>query len=411
MLFPLLLAAMFLLPVAGSAFAQAGPSSAEAIQLANEGRDAEALAAFRRVAAADPNDHEARLWIARLHERMGSPDQAESVYRSVLLEDPANVEAALGVAATLLAQQAPDEALEVLEPAEERDPRNATVLALLGRAHRMAGHTGLAVAYFERAVAVAPTDEHRLRLNDARRSYMHRVDTHAFSEQFSGPTPNSRSGDVALNYRLSDRLRVLGRGQVERKFAISEQRGGGGAEWRWMPTTTLRAQVLVGPDNRVMPEGDYLGELVYTFGRATWTGGFRYFDFTGARMSVFSPAVSWLASERLELGLMYAIAWREATTLPADEFGHTVHVRGAYRLMRPMWVQVGYAAGIEDFEKLTSDRVQDFRANTVSGGLRIDMPIFVLPTLTTFIANYEHQWRSRSNVNMGRVSVGLQQRF
>src|SRR3990167_11112574 len=98
MLFPLLLAVVLLVPAAGSAFAQVGPTSAEAIQLANDGRSAEALASFQRLAAANPNDHEARLWIARLHDRLGHPDEAESVYRSALLEDPANLDAALGVA-------------------------------------------------------------------------------------------------------------------------------------------------------------------------------------------------------------------------------------------------------------------------------------------------------------------------
>jgi tetratricopeptide (TPR) repeat protein len=64
------------------------PERGSAIALAQGRQYEQALDAFRRLAAANPDDHDARLWIARLHGWMGHPDQAEAVYRSVLLEDP-----------------------------------------------------------------------------------------------------------------------------------------------------------------------------------------------------------------------------------------------------------------------------------------------------------------------------------
>jgi thioredoxin-like negative regulator of GroEL len=49
-----------------------GPADlSAAIQLAQQGRNAEALAALQKIAAADPNDHLTRLWIANVHARMG----------------------------------------------------------------------------------------------------------------------------------------------------------------------------------------------------------------------------------------------------------------------------------------------------------------------------------------------------
>lgn len=401
MRFSLLLTVLLLYSSAGTALAQ---TAADAAQLADEGRDGEALAAFRQRAAQNPNDLEARLWIARLHERMGHPDQAESVYRSVLLEDPDNLEAALGVAATLLARDELDETIDLLEAIEERAPQNATLLSLLGRAHRRAGREAQAIGFFERVVAIAPTDEHRFRLEDARLSYRHRIETRGFGEQFSGTTPDTRGGDLAVNYRLSERLRVIGRGQAQRKFSVSEQRGGGGVEWRWRPATTLRAQLLVGPGNVVMPEGDFLGEVDYTHGPAVWTASIRYFDFTGARTTFLSPAVAWPAFDRLSLALRYALGWTE-TRRSGVEIGHTAQLRGTYRVYRRLSLQVGYAAGVEDFETFSIDRIGDFRANTVSGGVRLD-----LPTLTAVVAGYERQWR-RGNIDMGRVTVGIQHRF
>jgi Flp pilus assembly protein TadD len=411
MLFSLLLATVLALdpPPQGPATSAA---FAEAIQAANDGRDAEALSAFQQLASANPNDHEARMWIARLHARMGHQDLAEPVYRSVLLEDPGNVDAMLGVAIALLARDEPAEAIEVLEVAEELDPTDDQVLAALGRAHRQTGGTARAIDYFERAVSIAPTEQHRLSLEGARRSYLHRIETRGSSETFDGATtPDSRSGDLSVNVRLNDTWRVFGRGQVQRKFAETEQRGGGGAEWRWKPTTTLRAHALIGPDNVVMPEGDYLGEVQYTYQDATWTASVRHFDFTGARTTVLSPAVAWVPAlpwipeGRLSVALRYALSWTETANTLTSVAGQSVHVRAAYQVYPRISVLGAYAAGVEDFENFSIDRIGDFRANTLSGGLRFD-----LPTLTALIANYERQWQARSP-DMARVSVFFLQSF
>ncbi|MGH9253927.1 MAG: YaiO family outer membrane beta-barrel protein [Vicinamibacterales bacterium] len=381
------------------------PAFEDAVQLANEGRHDEALTAFRQRAVADPDDRPARLWIARLHERMGHSDLAEPVYRSVLLEDRSNVDAMLGVASTLLERGEAEEALEILEIAEERAEQSAVLFVLLGRAHRLTGSDTLAIGYFERAVALEPTYDSRGRLDMARLSYLHRIETHGFSEQFSGATLDSRNGGVILNYRLSDTWRVLGRGEVQRKVGIVDQRGGGGVEWRWTPVTTLRGQVLVGPNNLVMPEGDYLGEIEYTRGSATWSGSVRHFDFTGARTTVFSPTVAWLASPRLLFGVRYAASRTETPVSSQALTGHSLHVAGDYRLSQRVWLRAGYAAGVENFETFSVDKIGEFRANTVSGGVRIP-----LPPLTAIVGNYEHQWRQEGDA-MGRVTVSLQHLF
>jgi hypothetical protein len=94
MVFSLLLAASLTLnPSPQESPAATGPTFPAAVQAANDGRDLEALASFQQLASANPNDHAARLWIARLHARMGHQDLAEPVYRSVLLEDPGNIDA------------------------------------------------------------------------------------------------------------------------------------------------------------------------------------------------------------------------------------------------------------------------------------------------------------------------------
>src|SRR5688572_2887831 len=383
---------------------------AQAVEAANDGRDAEALTAFQRLANVNPDDLDARLWIARLHVRMGNQNLAEPVYRSVLLEDPNDLEAMLGVANALLARGEFEEAEKFLDAAEQLEPENDAVLYTVGRSHMYSGRTVQAVEYFERAYNVSHTDQHRMSLEGARRSYLHRVKLRGSSEQFGGSTPDSQFGDLLLNLRLSERWRVFARGQAQRKFGISEQRGGGGAEWRWKDTTILRGHALVMPDNVVMPEGDYMGEVQYTFMDATWTGSVRHFDFTSAKTTMISPAVQWTpAATRWAFGLRYALSWSESVSrfnaFAGTRAGHSLHLQGAYRLRPRVWLQTGYAAGVEDFENYSIDRVGTFRANTLSAGVRFDFP-----TLTGLVGNYERQWRS-GNADMSRFSLSLQQRF
>lgn len=208
-----------------------------------------------------------------------------------------------------------------------------------------------------------------------------------------------------MNLRISDRWRVLARGQVQRKFDTSDERGGVGVEWRWKPRTTLRVQALVGPHNRVMPEGDYLGEVRHTYRAATWTASVRYFDFKGATTTVFSPAVAWMPEGPFSVALRYAVSLTDTPTSTSLKAGHTAHLRGAYRLFSRLSIQAGYAAGVEDFENFSIDRIGDFRANTALGGLRL-----YLPTMTAVVAQYQHQWQRR-NRDMGRVTLSLLQNF
>lgn len=401
----MLVSILMLLLLADQPARQADATFADAVQMATDGREEEALAAFQRLASSNPNDHDARLWIGRIHSRMGRHELAEAVSRSVLLEDGANVEAMLGLADALLARDEHDEAIELLAGAEGLDAGNERVLAALGRAHREAGRPSLAITYLERAVALAPTEQHQLQLEDARGVYQHWFETRGFGEQFSGRTPDSRSGDVSVNVRATDTLRVFGRGQVQRKFRLTEERGGGGVEWRWKALTTLRGHAILGPGNRVLAEGDYLGEIVRIHRRTSWSGSVRFFDFTGARVWVLSPAVVWPASDRLSLAVRYALSLTDSSALLSREAGHSAHARGAYRLYPRLWLTAAYAAGVEDFEHFSIDRVGDFRANTAAGGARYE-----LRTLTSIVGQYEHQWR-KAGPNMGRVTVSLAQRF
>ena len=116
-----------------------GPDRREAEQLARAGRSEEAMGLFAQIAAQDPEDIEARLWIGRLALRLGRTADAAAVFQSVLADHPDNVDARVGLGAALTRAGAWDEALSVLREAERAAGENADLFSALGRAYRRAG--------------------------------------------------------------------------------------------------------------------------------------------------------------------------------------------------------------------------------------------------------------------------------
>jgi len=136
--------------------APAAPA-AQPEDLAEAGNYKEALDGFRRRAAANPADLDARVWIGWLHERMGRPDLAEPVYRSIVLEAPEHVDAALRLASLLTKQKHHEEAVRVLERAKGAAPMDPELLTALGNAHlRVDRKSELGHAYLEMAAALSP---------------------------------------------------------------------------------------------------------------------------------------------------------------------------------------------------------------------------------------------------------------
>lgn len=384
------------------------PSSAgfqAAVQLASQGQDEQALDAFQRLAALDPNDREARLWVGRLLERMGHPDRAEPVYHSIILEDGTNVEATLGDGRALLALDRTKDAIEMLERAERLAPQNAETLVVLGDAHARAGHHGRALTYYRRAAALAPIDQGRIARERAERTYGNRVDARYSNEQFSDDTPTTNFGDVGVSLRVADALRLFGRGQKQKKFSFDEWRAGGGLALTWKGATTFTAHVLAASDTVVMPRKDYLGEVAHTFRGTTGALSLRYFDFKGANETVISPALTFSPNATLRVGLRYAFSVTDRQLVDDDEFGHTGQVQVSYQVRPRVAINLGAARGVEDFDNFSVDRTGKFVATTGSAGARVE-----LRSMTAITGMYEYQ-RPHAGTNMGRASVIVTQGF
>ncbi len=383
----------------------ASPSDlSAAIELAQSGQNAEALAAMQKIAAANPEDHLTRLWIANVHMRMGHPELAEPVYRSIAIEDPDNVDAWVGLGTALLHQDRIVEGLDVLRRAEEIAPENPNVVGALAAAYQLAGDDRRTISYRQRLVTLSPTRANVMLLEDARRAYGHQIEAQAYNEDFSSPTPSTRVSDIAINYRLSDAVRVIGRGQLQTMSGQREDREGGGLAWRWMPWGTFTGHVLVGDDNRVLPQGDYMGRVDYGYHLATWTGQVRYFDFFGANVLMLSPGVTIAPTPQWTVGLRYALTSTDFATITGIQ-NNTFDVRVAREIAPRIWARGGFVRGVDNFENFTIDEAGEFHAKTASAGLQI-----LLPSLTSIVGSYDYQWR-KDDVRMGRARIALVQAF
>jgi YaiO family outer membrane protein len=381
---------------------------ADAERLARGGAYQEALVRFRSLAATNPRDLEARIWIARLHAIMGHHRQAEDVYRSVLVEAPERLDVLVGLGSALTEQGRLIEARQFLVRAEKLSPSDLEVLAAQGRLNLADEQNRLALGYYGRATLIAPEQgDLRLNLEEAHRRYDHRLEATYFNEIFSDDIDDTQSADVALNFRVTDHVRVFGRGQQERRFSETDQRGGGGLDWRverpWL--TSLKVHATVGPGNLILPEVETGFSLGWSGRRVSLIALGTLFRFDSSQMWAFGPAIRINPTENVALS---ASLTRTLTEFPATEdlvgksagkisFGFRIHPR--------LWLEAGYAGGIEDFDRVTVDRLGGFSAKTVLGTARID-----LRSLTTLVGTYEYQ-RIGSGTEMGRLTVRLMKWF
>src|SRR3954463_12271401 len=199
-------------------------------QLARSGQTVDALALFERIGAGNPTDAEVRLWIARLQLRMGRTEEAEAGFRAVLREHPADVDASVGLGAALTRRDAWAEALGVLLDAEPIAGENADLFATLARAYRRAGDDRRALAYYRRAIALAPHDPDLIDGYEATmRAYSSSIVVEGFGE--SGAS-DARSLSVTGSVRVLPRLAIEGSARVQNRNGSSDTLGGGGGASR-----------------------------------------------------------------------------------------------------------------------------------------------------------------------------------
>jgi YaiO family outer membrane protein len=392
-------------PQAAASQEPAGNPRAQAEQLARSGAHRAALEQFQALAAANPDDVEARIWIARLHSWLGDNDRALAVYESIIATNPQRIEALVGAGEALTRLDRRSEAGEVLSRAEAAAPDNASVLAAQGRLHAASGHADLALAYYQRALAIDPAAAAaREELQALQRARAHRVELGYFFEHFNvEDTPDPQAGFGTLDFRASEDLRVSGTVQHERKFSESETRGGAGVEWLAGPSVRLRAGALFG-GNVVLPKSDGYGGIDYTKGRATWSFDLRFAAFEDADVEIGGAGLEIRPVRDITGWVKY---YRFATDYETG-LSDVVHswVLGMSGRPDPRWLLgVEYTHGPDQLEMLSIDRLGLFDANTYSV-----FTDFQLTPMFSAQARYDYQDRPES-LRVHRATLRVVHRF
>ncbi|MEW6741272.1 MAG: tetratricopeptide repeat protein [Planctomycetota bacterium] len=104
-----------------------------------------ALAAFSRAKRSDSMAWQAAAGLARVHERLGRPDEAETQYRTVLEINPGNVEASEFLAVRAIEKENYKEAERLLNEVLQREPEAARSQILLGLACEADGRVAEAI--------------------------------------------------------------------------------------------------------------------------------------------------------------------------------------------------------------------------------------------------------------------------
>lgn len=386
--------------------AQAPDQRAEAERLARSGAYARALQQFQAIVTANPDDIESRLWIARLHVWMGQPQRGIDVYRSVVAAAPQNVEALVGLGGALTTVGQLADAADALNRAEAIAADQPAVLAAQGRLHRVSGRSTLALAYYQRALALdTGNQETRDAYDEVRAERAHRVEGTYYFEHFNLAVPDTHSGILELNARASDAVRLFVDGQYERKFSRGESRAGGGIEWLAHRTVLVRASGLFGNNTEILPTADASLDVEYTRRRFVWLGGVRYLHFTNTPSSIASLGATYRPSDAFAVTLRYYHSQTHFHDTGDGEGNNGFSARATARAARGVWFNAGYVRGYEGLSVITVERLTELSADTVSGGIRFDPA-----PMSSLGARYEYQWRD-DRTHVGTLFLTFVQRF
>jgi tetratricopeptide (TPR) repeat protein len=129
-----------------------------------EGNYNKASIEFRNAVQIVPKDPDARIWAARVAERLGRPRDAYGLYQSVVDAYPDNLEARSNLGRLLIFGGAADRGLTVIQPALAKQPNNAELLTLRAAAKYRLKDSAAALTDVSRALSLAPLNEEALAL-------------------------------------------------------------------------------------------------------------------------------------------------------------------------------------------------------------------------------------------------------
>ena len=299
-----------------------------ALQLARAGRTVEALALFERIGAENPADAEVRMWIALLQLRMGRTEEAEAGFRAVLREHPSDVDARIGLGAALTRRDAWSEALTVLLDAERDAGQNADLFAAIARAYRRGGDDRRALAYYRRAMALAPQNPELVEAYEAAmRVYGSSVAVEGYDE---GGVSDARSVSLTATVRVLRRLEIEGAARVQNRDGSSDTLAGGGGIWRINRSTNVAIRGAGGADNISLPNATLMAEATHYRGAIEIGGNVRHLSFSDIDVTAATPILAWDRGGRWRLATRYTYSRSSFHSTGESSVDHSVLLRGTF---------------------------------------------------------------------------------
>jgi tetratricopeptide (TPR) repeat protein len=127
-----------------------------ALQLAREGRHADAIPLFEQALVRRPEDARVLFALANTAEAIGHRDAAENFFRRVLAQEPDRLEALVNLANLLRARSRTADVIALLKPALERNPTQPELWLTLGSALNESGDTKTAETFYREALRLRP---------------------------------------------------------------------------------------------------------------------------------------------------------------------------------------------------------------------------------------------------------------
>ncbi len=136
----------------------------QAVSDISKGKNDQAIAKLKVVAANDPKDFAAWSQLGNAYFLKKDTKNAESSYLRSLSERPNYTAAAVNLGKLYLSQNAPDKAIELLTKTVETDPTSADAQQYLGEGYLAIKKGSKAVGYLNEAIRLAPIEKAEIHL-------------------------------------------------------------------------------------------------------------------------------------------------------------------------------------------------------------------------------------------------------
>ena len=356
----------------------------------------EALQIATQLALQDPDDYEARNWVARLEGWKGNFRQAENLYRGVLEDHPGDVEAQLGLADVLGWQKHYAAAARILKGLESRDPNNLEILSRLGRLYFWQHDKPEARRYFKRVLQIDPHNkEARNALRGMEGENPFHLETGYLFEGYNF-TSNTNGAQTQFVYKDYDRKTLLAGFQFQNKFGQNDSLFTLGGTYRVLRRSYLRGELTVAPKSQtVVPNKDYTGEVTQGLPHGIVVGGsYRYLIFSIGEVRIPTAQMDWDIKPKWHYYARYTPGGTHFTRVPGrvwNQGGWTKVAWDANRFFSPYAM---VATGAESFTlAVSSEQLGSFHARTYGGGTEIRFS-----TKQGLHVGYFYQGRSRGQV-------------